>query len=315
MGSKSLTADGRGFLRWSFGCGVIRAVAFAILQCALSASIPAADRSKTPSPATNKVDFQNQPHWAFKAPVRPPEPKVKNQTWPHNALDRFVLARLEKEKLAPSAEADRATLIRRLSFDLLGLPPSPKEIAEFVENQETNAYDKLVERFLASPHYGERWGRHWLDVAGYADSNGYFDADSDRPLAWKYRDYVVRSFNSDKPFDRFIREQIAGDEMAGYQPDGDITPEVAELLTATHFLRNGPDGTSESDGNPNELRVDRYSVIEGNVQIIGSAMLGLTVQCARCHDHKFDPITQQDYFRMQAFFAPADFRRCGRNLA
>jgi hypothetical protein len=142
-------------------------------------------------------------------------------------------------------------------------------------------------------------------VAGYADSNGYFDADSDRPLAHKYRDYVIQSFNDDKPFDRFIREQIAGDEMAGYEPGGDVTSNMVALLTATHFLRNAPDGTGESDGNPQEQRVDRFSVIEGNVQIIGSALLGLTLQCARCHDHKFEPVTQDEYYQLQAILRPA----------
>ena len=250
-----------------------------------------------------KSDATN--HWAFKPPVHPPEPKVKSKNWPRNSLDRFVLARLETEKLTPSPEANRATLIRRLSFDLLGLPPAPKEVEEFIADQNPDAYEKLVERFLASQHYGERWGRHWLDVAGYADSNGYFDADSDRPLAYKYRDYVVRAFDHDKPFDQFIREQIAGDELAGFFSEADVTPEITELLTATHFLRNAPDGTGESDGNEQELRADRYAVLEGTVQIIGSALLGLTVQCARCHDHKFEPVTQQEYYGLQAILRPA----------
>src|SRR6266498_1376211 len=163
-------------------------------------------------------------HWAFQPPARPPQPKVQNQRWVRTPPDAFILARLEREKLAPSPEADRAALIRRLSFDLLGLPPAPQEVADFLADNSSDAYEKLVERMLASPHYGERWGRHWLDVAGYADSNGYFSADSDRPLAWKYRDYVVRSFNADKPYDRFVREQLAGDELAGFTPDGDVTP-------------------------------------------------------------------------------------------
>jgi len=244
-------------------------------------------------------------HWAFKPPIRPATPKVRNQKWLRNVIDNFVLARLEQNKLLPSPEADRATLIRRLSFDLIGLPPTPQEVDEFVNDKNSGAYDKLVERLLNSPHYGERWGRHWLDAAGYADSNGYFNADSDRPLAYKYRDYVVRSINDDKPFDRFIQEQLAGDELCGYQPDGDITPEMEELLVATHFLRNAPDGTGESDGNPLELKVDRYSVLEGNVQILGSALLGLTVQCARCHDHKFEPIKQTEYYALQAILRPA----------
>jgi hypothetical protein len=191
-----------------------------------------------------------------------------------------------------------------LSFDLLGLPPSPDQITEFLADSSADAYEDLVERLLASPQYGERWGRHWLDVAGYADSNGYFDADTERPQAWKYRDYVVRSFNQDKPFDQFVREQIAGDEMAGYVANGDIKPDIVELLTATHFLRNAPDGTGESDGNAMELRADRYAVLEGSVQIIGSAFLGLTIQCARCHSHKFEPVTQEEYYSLQSILKP-----------
>jgi hypothetical protein len=244
-------------------------------------------------------------HWAFQPVVRPAEPEVHNKAWVRNAIDRFVVARLERERLTPSPETDRATLIRRLSFDLVGLPPSPAEVEAFVTDQTPDAYGQLVERLLASSHFGERWGRHWLDAVGYADSNGYFDADTERPLAYRYRDYVVKSLNDDKPFDRFIQEQIAGDELAGYQPDGDVTPQMVEALTATHFFRNAPDGTGESDGNPLEQKVDRYSVLEGNVQILGSAFLGLTVQCARCHDHKFEPITQAEYYQLQAILRPA----------
>jgi hypothetical protein len=243
-------------------------------------------------------------HWAFQGVGNPSPPKVKRQRWPRTPIDNFILAKLEARKLTPSPEADRATQLRRLNFDLLGLPPSAEQIGEFLADASPDAYDKLVERLLASPQYGERWGRHWLDVAGYADSNGYFDADTERPLAWKYRDYVVRSFNANKRFDHFVREQIAGDELAGYVADGDITPEMVEPLTATHFLRNAPDGTGESDGNATELRADRYAVLEGSVQIIGSAFLGLTIQCARCHSHKFEPVTQDEYYSMQSILKP-----------
>ena len=174
----------------------------------------------------------------------------------------------------------------------------------FVADKAADACERMVERFLASPHYGERWGKHWLDAAGYADSNGYFNADTDRPLAWRYRDYVIRAFNADKPYDRFVFEQLAGDELAGYQPGGDVTSATAELLTATHFLRNAPDGTGESDGNPDEVRTDRFTVLEGNVQIAMNSLLGLTIQCARCHRHKFEPISQKEYYRLQAIFFP-----------
>ncbi len=243
--------------------------------------------------------------WSAKPfqPAKPP--KVKQKSWPRTAVDNFILAKLEKRGLAPTREAPRQTWLRRVTFDLTGLPPTPDEIKNFLADKSSKAFERVVERLLASPQYGERWGRHWLDAAGYADSNGYFNADSDRPLAYKYRDYVVRSLNADKPFDQFIQEQIAGDELARFEPDGDITPENEDLLIATHFLRNAPDGTGESDGNPLELKVDRYSVLEGNVQILGSAFLGVTMQCARCHDHKFEPVTQAEYYSLQAVLRPA----------
>ena len=243
-------------------------------------------------------------HWAFQKPALPPLPPVQKPDWAINPIDRFILARLEKESLAPSPEADRVTLIRRVTFDLTGLPPRPEEVASFLADTSPEAYDKVVDRLLASPRYGERWGRQWLDLAGYADSNGYFDADSERPFAWKYRDYVIAALNEDKPFNLFIVEQLGGDELAHYQPGGDVTPEMAPLLVATHLLRNPPDGTGESDGNAQELRADRYAVLEGNVQMLGSIFLGLTVQCARCHDHKFEPVTQEEYYQLQAILKP-----------
>src|SRR5262249_24314942 len=184
-------------------------------------------------------------------------------------------------------------------------PPPPAEIDAFVADRRPDVYERMVERYLASPHYGERWGKYWLDAVGYADSNGYFSADSDRPLAWRYRDYVIRAFNADKPYDRFVQEQIAGDELAGYPPGGDVAGESAELLTATHFLRNAPDGSGESDGNPDEVRTDRYTVLEETLQITMNSLLGVTIQCARCHKHKFEPISHQEYYQLQAIFFPA----------
>ena len=219
-------------------------------------------------------------------------------------VDRFVLAALEAKQLQLNPEADRATLLRRVCFSLTGLPPTVAEIDQFLADKAADAYEKMVDRYLASPAYGERWGKMWLDAAGYADSNGYFSADSDRPLAWRYRDYVVKSFNADKPYDRFVTEQLAGDELAAYTPGGDVTPAMVELLIATHFLRNAPDGTGESDGNPDEVRTDRFTVLEGNVQNLMNCLLGLTVQCARCHDHKFEPISQREYYGLQALLFP-----------
>jgi hypothetical protein len=250
-------------------------------------------------------DSRKQSHWAFRPLTRPRPPVVHSREWAQNPIDRFVLARLEKQGLSPSPPADRRTLLRRLSFDLTGLPPTPAEIDAFVNDRSADAYGRLVERYLASPQYGERWGKYWLDAAGYADSNGYFAADSDRPLAYHYRDYVLRSFNADKPYGRFVREQLAGDELAGYVPGGEITPTMVELLTATHFLRNAPDGTGESDGNPDEVRTDRFTVLEGNLQNVMTCLLGLTIQCARCHAHKFEPIRHDEYYRLQAIFYPA----------
>ncbi len=239
-------------------------------------------------------------HWAFQPIVQPALPGGSST----NAIDRFIQARLLKIGGPVFSEADRRTLIRRLSFNLRGLPPSPVEVSEFLADGAPGAYERLVERFLASPQYGERWGRHWLDIVGYADSNGYFNADTDRPLAWKYRDYVVRSIAADKPVDRFLTEQIAGDELVGYIAGGDVTPEMTEAMIATHFWRNAPDGSGESDGNPLEVKVDQYAVLEGNMHLIGSAFLGLTLQCARCHDHKFEPVTQEDYYALQAVIRP-----------
>ena len=272
------------------------AIAWLVTVCALptwtraeSATLPSAD------------------HWSFRPVTRPavPERSVLHPSWSRTPVDRFLLTRLERAGLEPSPEADPRTLLRRLSMDLRGLPPSPEEVREFLEDSRPDAWPRWIERLLATAAYGERWGRHWLDVAGYADSNGYFNADSDRPLAWKYRDYVVRSIRSDKPFDRFILEQIAGDELVGFVRQGDAPPAVEDVLVATHFLRNPPDGTGESDGNPLEVKVDQYTVLEGAVQLVGNAFLGVTLQCARCHDHKFEPVRQSDYYALQAVLRPA----------
>jgi hypothetical protein len=244
-------------------------------------------------------------HWAFVPPQWPPVPAVRQPPQVRTAVDHFVEAALEKQGLTLGPEADQATLLRRVSFDLTGLPPSLSEMAAFLEDTSPDAYDSMVNRYLASLHYGERWGKYWLDAAGYADSNGYFSADSDRPLAYRYRDYVIHAFNEDKPYDRFVQEQLAGDELAGYGSNSDVTGQMVELLTATHFLRNAPDGTAESDGNSDEVRTDKYSVLEGNLQITMNCLLGITIQCARCHAHKFEPIRHEDYYRLQAIFVPA----------
>jgi hypothetical protein len=244
-------------------------------------------------------------HWAFAPSRRPRVPAVRDASRVRGEIDRFLQSALEEQGLTLGLASDQATLIRRVSFDLTGLPPSLSEISSFLADASPHAYERMVDRYLASPRYGERWGKYWLDAAGYADSNGYFAADTDRPLAYRYRDYVIRSWNIDKPFDQFLREQLAGDELSGFRKGQEVTPEIVDLLVASHFLRNAPDGTGESDGNPDELRADRYAVLEGTIEILGSSLFGMTFQCARCHDHKFEPITQKDYYQLQAILYPA----------
>lgn len=244
-------------------------------------------------------------HWAFQKVVRPALPAVKSCEHVRTPVDLFIEQKLEGRGWNLGGQTDRATLARRVCFDLTGLPPTPEDLAAFLADESSDAYERLVERLLASPRYGERWGKFWLDAAGYADSNGYFNADSDRPLAFRYRDYVIDAFNSDLPFDKFVREQLAGDEFAGYERDGDVTPQMVGPLVATHFLRNSQDGTGESDGNPEEVATDRYTVLEGTEQIIMNCLMGITIQCARCHDHKFEPVTQREYYSLQAILRPA----------
>ncbi|MFN0107769.1 MAG: PSD1 and planctomycete cytochrome C domain-containing protein [Blastocatellia bacterium] len=225
-------------------------------------------------------------HWAFVKPVRPELPTVKNSGWVKNPIDAFVLARLEKEKLTPNAEADRATLLRRLSLDLIGLPPTIAEVDAFLADKSVNAYEKQVDRLLASPHYGERWGRLWLDAARYADSDGY-EKDKSRSV-WFYRDWVINALNADKPYDQFVIEQIAGDLLQNPTQD---------QLVATGFLRNSMIN-QEGGVDPEQFRME---AMFDRMDAVGKSVLGLTIQCAQCHNHKFDPIKQEEYYRMFAF--------------
>jgi hypothetical protein len=232
-------------------------------------------------------------HWAWKKPARSPVPNVKDTAWARNPIDRFILAKLEAASLRPAPPASREQLLRRVTFDLIGLPPTPAEIDAFVEDPAPNAYEKVIDRLLQSPQYGERWGRHWLDLARYAESNGY-EHDEIRPNAWRYRDYVIQSFNADKPYDRFVKEQLAGDELY---------PDDPAAVVATAFNLLGPDMTDASDAAQRRL-----NTLNDMTDTAGLAFLGLTIGCARCHDHKFEPIPQADYYRLEAFFAPAQFR-------
>lgn len=277
------------------------------------------------------ISDEDRAFWAFQPVKRPNVPRDVDAARVRTPVDAFVLATLKDKGLAMAPEADARTLIRRVSLDLTGLPPSPEEVEEFLQEsglhegqtaghdaarrsgggispsaQADHAYEQLVERLLASPRYGERWARHWLDVAGYADSNGYAEADSERPQSWRYRDYVIRAMNDDKPWDEFIQEQIAGDELAG-ATHGDfqqavLDPRRRDQLTATAFLRMAPDGTGDSGDDP---KLARNQVIAEEMKILSSSVIGLTVGCAQCHDHRHDPITQADYYRLRAVFDPA----------
>jgi hypothetical protein len=232
-------------------------------------------------------------HWAFQPPSRRAPPEVKNRGWVRNPIDRFVGAGVEANRSVLAAEAERSTLLRRLSFDLIGLPPQPEEIDAFISDRSALAYERVVDRLLASPQYGVRWAQHWLDLARYADTDG-FEFDQARPNAWRYRDWVVDAFNRDLPYDQFVQLQLAGDEIA---------PDDPNAFVATGFNRCYPDMV---DLNDQGLR--RQNALNDITETTGLVLLGLTIGCARCHDHKSDPISQVDFYRLQAFFSPARFR-------
>jgi cytochrome c553 len=259
-----------------------------------------------PDVATNRPDplvtDKDRDFWAFRPPRAVAPPAVREQQRVRNPIDAFVLHKLEAKGLTLSPEADRLTLLRRASFDLTGLPPQPEEVRDFLTDPDPLAYEKVIDRLLASPRYGERWGRHWLDLAGYADTEGKREQDILRPFAWRYRDYVIRSFNADKPYDRFLLEQIAGDELADYEHVPEITREIQDNLVATGFLRMAPDPTWY---NLTNFVPDRLDVIADEIDVLGSAVMGLTLKCARCHTHKFDPIPQRDYYRLLDVFKGA----------
>jgi hypothetical protein len=238
-----------------------------------------------------RADDHAERPWAFQPAARPEVPPYTpdDATLVRNPIDAFIVAELRANDLAPAPEADRRTLIRRVTFDLTGLPPTPEEVEAFLADERPDAYERLVDRLLASPAFGERWARHWLDVARYAETQGY-ERDDPKPNAWKYRDYVVGSLNADKPYDRFLVEQLAGDEL----PDAS-----AETRTATGLHRLGL-----IDDEPADPVMDRFDQLDDMVKTVGTTFLGISIHCARCHDHKFDPIRQEDYYRLVAFFEP-----------
>ncbi len=268
-----------------------RSTVAALLALALVTGLRAqATRPERPAVAPEQ-------HWAFRPVRRPEVPAARDRAWVRTPIDAFVLARLEKAGLRPAPPADRRTLLRRVYLDLIGLPPTPEEQRAFLADDSPDALAKVVDDLLARPQYGERWGRHWLDVARYAETNGY-ERDGAKPSAWRYRDYVIDSFNRDKPYDRFVTEQLAGDEIEGSS---------AETQIATTFLRLGT-----WDDEPADPKVDRYDQLDDVLGTTATAFLALTLRCARCHDHKFEPFPQEDYYRMLAVFEPLKRHQDGR---
>lgn len=243
--------------------------------------------------ATKRINLEEgRKFWAFQPPVIQPLPEVTDTAWPRTELDHFVLAKLDESGLNPAPPADRRTLIRRATFDLTGLPPRPEDVDVFLADESPNAFAKVIDRLLESPHYGERWGRHWLDVARYADSNG-LDENIAHGNAWRYRDYVVNSFNHDKPFDEFVVEQLAGDLLP---KSGNRSVDYQHLI-ATAFLALGPKVLAEVDETKMEM-----DIIDEQIDTLGRSLMGLTLGCSRCHDHKFDPIANEDYYALAGIF-------------
>jgi hypothetical protein len=270
----------------------------AVIEKWIAAGAPTLRDEPAMLPPGLGITAEERAYWFYQPLRRPAVPEVtgaKSQI--RNPIDAFVLAKLREKGLGLNPEADRATLVRRATFDLTGLPPTPKEVEAFVKDESAGAYEKLIDRLLASPQYGERWGRHWLDAAGYADSDGDGTADTVRPFAWRYRDYVIRALNADKPLDRLVIEQLAGDELVP-RPWTNLTPAQVELLAATGFLRAAPDGTPSG-------ATDAEQVVADTLKVVSSALLGSSVGCAQCHDHRYDPIPQRDYFQLRAVFEPA----------
>jgi len=255
-------------------------------------------------PPRTMISKKDRQFWAFRSPQKASLPEVQAIDRVRTAIDRLILSRLEADDLTYSPDADRATLLRRAYFNLIGLPPSPDELDRFLADERPAAWERLIDRLLASPHYGQRWGRHWLDAVGYVD-NRLFDGDLANIIPnddiWRYRDYVVRAWNEDRPYDDFLTEQLAGDELIDWRNAEEFTPEITDRLVATGFYRSIEDHTSE----PQYGIPKRYEVVFDTMQMLTSSVMGLTMECCRCHNHKFDPLPQRDYFRLMAAIEPA----------
>ena len=273
-----------------------------LLRQWIAAGAPEVENTDQAGPEELSVSAEDRQFWAFQPPTDYPVPAVQHAARVRNPIDAFILEKLEAKGLELSPLASRRTLIRRATFDLTGLPPEPEEVAAFLADHEPGAYGRMIETLLASRRYGERWGGYWLDRAGYADTEGERQQDILRPQAYRYRDYVIRAFNSDKPYDRFLLEQLAGDELADYENAEEITTEIYDNLVATGFLRMAPDPTWF---NVTGFVPNRLNVVADVVDVFGSAVMGLTIKCARCHGHMFDPIPQQDYYALTAIFKGA----------
>ena len=255
----------------------------------------AAAETPNPADAWQREVAAGRRHWALQKPVSPAVPPVSDAAWPRSDIDRFLLAAMEEAGVRPVADASRESLIRRLSFDLVGLPPTPEDVSDFVADAAPSAVERLVDRLLGSPRFGERWARHWLDVARYADSSGK-ETNLPFPHAWRYRDWVIAAFNDDKPYDQFLKEQVAGDLLKHSGP-----ADQARKIIATGFLAIGPKGLNERDRRQFEM-----DVVDEQIDVVSQAMLGLTLACARCHDHKFDPVTQRDYYALAGIFLSSE---------
>ena len=270
----------------------------------IAAWIDGGAKTAKPEPATiSEFTDEERAFWSLQPVKKPAVPKAADAAMVRTPIDAFLLAELAKRKLTFSPEADPAVLVRRVYFDLLGLPPTPEEVDEFTADyaESPQAYEALVDKLLASPHYGERWGRHWLDVAGYADSDGYTPVDTERKFAYRYRDYVIRAFNADKPWNEFIVEQLAGDELVK-PPYEKLAAADLEKLIATGFLRMGPDGTSDPAA---DQKLAQHDCVAETIKIVSTSLMGISVGCAQCHNHRYDPISQVDYYRFRAIFEPA----------